>query len=231
MAIMPLADLPTAVVQAVTHGEAGWRYVVLLGNGGRRFWEVVQEQWPDTADPLDDFSTAVAQTFSERFLPPCAIKWLYPTPLDTTADTAAPPVPLQQLGEAAGWAHPSPLGLGISPEFGLWFAYRAAFLLGEVSVDLPTVRTAKRVSPCETCVTRPCVSACPAGAVRSRGTFDVGACSQERLRTGSGCATQCLARLACPIAPQHRYNWAQIAYHYGLSLKFLQAWLAEGRVD
>jgi epoxyqueuosine reductase len=218
VALLPLVSLPTAVVETLTEDARRWPYLLLLGHGGRFFWDVVQASWPEGSDPVDTFSTAVGQQFLAQFLPHTSVKWLYPTQL-----TNEMPLPLQQLGQAAGWAHSSPLGLGISPHFGVWFAYRAACLLGD-EVALPTLREQARPSPCETCVTRPCVSACPAHAVVYDQTLNISVCVAHRLAEESTCAHQCLARLACPVAPEHRYAPAQIAYHYGVSLRFLQAW-------
>jgi epoxyqueuosine reductase len=127
---------------------------------------------------------------------------------------------LQQLGELAGWSHPSPLGQGINPTYGVWFAYRAVFL---TTAELPLTGGAPRPSPCDACLDKPCLSACPAGAVQPA-RFDIDGCANYRLQPASPCADRCLARMACPYFPEHRYSLEQIRYHYGRSLETLAAW-------
>jgi epoxyqueuosine reductase len=192
-----------------------YRRLVLIGHGGRRMWEAVQAQGMQPADPIDDYSTARAQRFISAYLDGAPHLWLYPN--------TAYLIPLQQLGEAAGWSHPSPIGSGISPLYGVWFAYRAAFL---IDADLPLVHEEPASSPCASCLEKPCISACPVGAVRLE-SFDIDACVQHRLLPQSPCADRCLARLACPYFPQHRYSEPQIQYHYGRSLEALRAWRAD----
>lgn len=194
---------------------ADYGRLVLLGHGGRRLWEALQAFGMQTADPVDHYSLTMVQQCAERYWDRMAVHVLYPLTKYV--------VPLTQLGELVGWSQPSPLGQGIHPRFGLWFAYRAAFL---TNADLPVTVWETAVSPCDTCAEKPCLTACPAGATHSN-TFNVTACADFRLQSGSPCAHQCLARLACPVAPQHRYTEAQIRYHYTHSLSSLHRYLSK----
>jgi hypothetical protein len=54
--------------------------------------------------------------------------------------------------------------------------------------------------------------------------FDVFECSHFRLQENSPCHDRCLARLACPVAPEHRYELAQVQYHYGRSLQTIRTY-------
>jgi hypothetical protein len=106
---------------------------------------------------------------------------------------------------------PSPLGLLIHAEFGLWTALRAALLLQE-RLDLPAWTAAG--SPCDTCEKRPCLSACPVGAF-TRERYDVVAC-RAHLGTLSGqdCMMGgCLARRACPVGRSHTHARPHAAFH------------------
>jgi hypothetical protein len=50
------------------------------------------------------------------------------------------------------------------------------------------------------------------------------ACADHRLQPDSSCAKTCLSRVACPIAPEHRYSDDQLAYHYSRSLETIREW-------
>jgi epoxyqueuosine reductase len=188
-----------------------YRRLVLIGHGGRRMWDALQARGMEKADPVDHYSISLTRCFIRDCLGDSRVLWLYP---DTNYL-----VPLQQLGEAAGWCTPSPLGIGISPVYGLWLAYRAAFL---VDAELPVTTSAPEPSPCIDCEERPCVQACPAAAVQSN-EMDIEACISHRLRRRSSCADRCVARMACPYAPEHRYLLPQIQYHYACSLATLRS--------
>lgn len=215
VAVFDCSTLPESVTGPLRAAGIDWgapARLVLLGNGGPRFWEVLTAHGIDGPDPVDRFSRELAERLIHDHLGDAPVNWLYPGPV---------PVPLQRLGALAGWHHPSPLGIGINARFGLWFAYRVAFL---VERALPPTEPLPGDSPCSTCRDKPCVSACPARAVSADAPFDIPRCSDHRLRSDSSCAFDCLARRACPVTPEARYPAAQIAYHYRLSLDTLRTW-------
>lgn len=213
VAIFDCAALPAQIRDAMTDVPLKeYRRLVLLGHGGRRMWEALQADGMTAHDPVDNYSRELAQQFVRDYLDNSATYWLYPNTPHL--------VPLQQFGTLAGWSHPSPLGLGISPTFGVWFAYRAAFL---VKADLPLRQAVAQPSPCDSCVDKPCISTCPVGAVKL-GAFDVAGCGRFRIQTDSPCKDRCLARMACPYFPEHRYSLEQIQYHYGQSAETLRRW-------
>lgn len=214
-AVLDCATLPPPIAEAM-RGQgiplAEYRRLVLVGHGGRRLWEALQAHGLETADPVDHYSVTRTSYFLRHYLPDPSVLWLYP-------DTPYL-VPLQQLGQLAGWSYPSPLGQGIHPAYGVWFAYRAAFL---TTLALPLRHEPPQPSPCDACPDKPCIRACPVGAVRPE-RFDVDGCARYRLGGQSPCADRCLARLACPFFPEHRYSLPQVQYHYRHSLATLRTW-------
>ncbi len=212
-AVFDCAALPETVAAPLRGAGIAWgepARLVLLGNGGPRFWEVLRNQGLTGPDPVDRYCRGLAEALVHEHLDGVPVSWLYPGPL---------PVPLQRLGALAGWHHPSPLGIGINARFGLWFAYRVAFL---VERELPVTAALTGDSPCRSCRDQPCIAACPGRAVSADRPFDIPRCSDHRLLPDSICAHSCLSRLACPVAPEARYPDDQIAYHYGLSLDTLR---------
>ena len=122
-----------------------------------------------------------------------------------------PPLPFQRWAARAWPLFGSPLGLLIDTEFGLWHALRAALLFPE-PVTLPPMDV--RVSPCENCTGKPCLTSCPVDAF-ANSSFDYVRC-RAFLATlhGDDClANGCKARLACPVGAQHRYGEAQMQFH------------------
>ena len=212
-AVFDCATLPEVITQSLRENDIrpeAYSRLVLLGNGGQQLWPALSRFGMQTADPVDYYSLRMAHTFINDYLNRADHLILYP---------ARYTVPLQQLGALAGWHHPSPLGLGINPTYGLWFAYRVAFL---TTAGLPLTEKMGGSSPCHTCTDKPCFSACPAGAVQGVGRLDLPACAGYRLQAQSPCQDRCLSRLACPIAPEHRYPMKQVNYHYRHSLNSIR---------
>ena len=91
-------------------------------------------------------------------------------------------------------------------------ALRAAALLMAEPMELPAI--SPRPSPCDSCASRPCLTTCPVGAIRTDG-FHVADC-RALLRTLSGqscVALGCIARRSCPVGRAHAYDAAQAAFH------------------
>ncbi len=176
--------------------------VVLFGFVGGAQWPVFAAS-PEYADgrpdPLDRWAQRVIGGMGAPY---DAIEW-YPS--------EPPWRPFQRWGMRAEAVHPSPLGLLIHPEFGLWHAYRGA--LGfRARLSVPAVD--RRSSPCETCAGRPCLSACPVGALRA-GAYERSTCvAHVASDAGRDCLAQsCRARRSCPVGEGYRYGGAQSAFH------------------
>ena len=106
---------------------------------------------------------------------------------------------------------PSPLGIHIHADYGLWFSCRGA--IGFRSrLSLP--RSAPRAKPCDSCVASPCLSACPVDAF-SGGSYDVDRCrAWVGSESGRDCRTHgCLARRACPVGDSFTHSPERAALH------------------
>lgn len=200
-----LADLPTECLL----GDDGSRdgSLVVIGNRGGDFWRLMRADGRlEGEHPLDRVSEEVtADVLDSAQLPRREL--LYPI-------SGSALVNLPKLLDALEWQYPSPLGMGIHARYGLWQAVRAVWWLA----DSAPVVTHSGPAPdlCATCASQACVSACPASAVRTGDQPDLNACADYRFEDDSRCASTCLARLACPIAPEHRYGADQMAHHYRL---------------
>lgn len=122
-----------------------------------------------------------------------------------------PALPFLTWARMAGAGHVSPLGLNIHPTYGLWHAYRAA-LLFPVEFDFP--RSSVGAHPCESCLDKPCLSACPVKAFDGS-SYDVAACGAcLKSDAGQTCMEGgCLARAACPVGKTYHYSKPQTQFH------------------
>lgn len=209
--VFDLATLPAALLSPLGD-TAGFGQLILLGHGGRRLWECVQQAGLDSAHPIDAYCIATVDRCFAQFLPDRRYRVVYP---------GDAPVGLQSLGSLAGWHHASPLMIGIDHEWGSWSAYRAVVLADTDFCPSPAV---DRGHPCQGCAGQPCIAACPADALAD-GRFALDKCSRYRLLPDSPCAHGCLARLACPVGAEHRYDAAQIHHSYARSLRMLRQYL------
>ncbi len=191
---------------------ADYESFVMLGQGGSRLWDYIVAEDRYGRDPFDQASERLAGEFVTGYLDGAAWEMVYP---------GAALLPLSRLAEHVGWGRTSPLGLTINNEFGLWLAHRVVFL---VDADIPIAPPDAFAHPCDSCVDKPCISSCPVGAVDALTGFDIGSCASHRIEPASGCAYQCLARNACPVATEHRYGPAQMAHHYASGLESIRAY-------
>lgn len=106
---------------------------------------------------------------------------------------------------------PSPLGMLVHRDHGLWHAYRGA-LCFDRHIEFAPVDP--ETSPCLTCAGQPCLSACPVSAFSEQG-YDVPVCAAHIAQpAGADCMAQgCRARRACPLGSAARYRPEQAAFH------------------
>lgn len=188
----------------------------LAGNVGGAMWEVFQasaQAQDGLPHPLDRWSRQIGDTLAQQF----GGAALYPFD--------GPPLqpqfhPFQQWASRCETLFPSPLMLRIHPQHGLWHAYRFALAFPCVDADdlAALVSTTHAVlpeeSPCLSCVEQPCLQACPVQAYDGQ-QFAAERCRNHvRQDTNQACMRGgCLARNACPVAPQLRYGPAQLGFH------------------
>lgn len=179
--------------------------LVLAGQVGASHWERFARERRDEPDPMDRWAARalgdVARRFDARVILP---------------GDGPPHPPFLRWAQRAEPVHPSPLGLLIHPDYGLWHAYRGALALAEPLALPPRDR---RESACERCVERPCLRACPVGAFGTTG-FDDAACARHLTASGDACfEAACLARAACPVGREHRYPPAPARFHLAAFLR------------
>lgn len=177
--------------------------VVMIGNVGGELWDVfphTPEAQDGAADGLDRWSRRVIEELAARF----GGRAIFPF-------DGPPYVPFQRWAQRSEPVFPSPVGMLIHPDYGLWHAYRGALALpGQLALP----ESDPRPRPCDTCADQPCLTTCPVNAFRADG-YDVAACA-EHLNgpDGGDCMTGgCLARRACPVGTLYRYESDQASWH------------------
>jgi len=247
-----VAGLPWPVLKLQNPQHPG--FLLLLGNGGGDLWRRLAEQETKgqsarlgfsgvacdklmacSADnPLDRASEQLVRDLIRSASSLAGVKYhiLYPGGENT--------LPLQQLGAIAGWHSGSPLGTGIHPEWGAWFAYRVLLWVELAAAEHAPIQGSRQQSRpskqelqapasfamgdiCLSCQSRACVSACPGQAIEFAASPNMDACARYRLSDNSQCGDTCKSREACPVGRADRhYSRAQINYHYRVALKGLE---------
>ncbi len=176
---------------------------LLVGQAGSAPWPHFlrwrESQPADLTNPLDAWSRevigAVAKKFGARAISP----------------SDKPYLPFQQWAMRAEGLKPSPLGILMHPQYGLWHAYRGALLFER---DISIQAAEKKNHLCDACIGKPCLKACPVGAYSGPG-FAYEAClSHVRGPDGALCRDRgCLDRNACPYGTEYRYPVDEQAFH------------------
>lgn len=175
--------------------------LLLLGPDEPGFWPAVRDA-PEFADgrpdPLDRWSERVIGTLAREL----GATALYPF--------GGPPFqPFIRWATRSGRAWPSPVGLLVHDRAGLMVSYRGALALPR-RLELPAAASC----PCDTCPDRPCLAACPAGALTGEG-YDLAAC-HGFLGTpaGADCLERgCAVRRSCPVSQGYGRLAVQSAFH------------------
>lgn len=178
----------------------GIETLILLAPDGSGFWEHFTqspEAGDSRPDPLDRWSIRVIDDMAQAL----NAQAFYPF-------GATPPHPFYRWALASGRVWASPVQWLIHDTAGLWLSFRGA--LGfRARVDMP----AGGASPCDGCA-RPCITACPVGALTDKG-YDVPAChSFLDTPEGADCLSRgCAVRGACPVSQSYGRAPAQSAFH------------------
>lgn len=191
---------PTGFVVRGAVRRADGTTIVLVGNIGGTIWSAFRAGQSEADHPLDDWTRSVLSPIADEF----GARYVHPSD--------EPYQPFQRWAEAAGGVWRSPIGLLIDAQYGLWHAYRGAFVFDAEVSGVPEPTGA--VSPCSTCDDQPCLSTCPVDAFSAAG-FDDAACREHLIAsTEPDCLTDgCVARRACPVAAERRYGPDQMGFH------------------
>jgi hypothetical protein len=175
--------------------------LVMIGNAGPAMWPVFARERTPGPDAMNRWSRrhidAVAAQLGARAL----------YPFD-----GPPWYPFQRWAQRAEPVFPSPIGMLIHAEHGLWHAYRGALAFDCAIEGLP--EQGDVTSPCESCADKPCLSTCPVAAFDGR-AYDVPTCAAHLRRPeGADCLDLgCRARRACPVGRDAIYLPEQAAFH------------------
>ncbi|TPL36338.1 4Fe-4S dicluster domain-containing protein [Mesorhizobium sp. B2-4-6] len=177
--------------------------MLLVGQAGAAPWPYFQrwleQQARDIANPLDSWSRAVIGSVAQR----CGARAVSPSD--------RPYLPFQQWAMRAEGLKPSPLGVLMHPQYGLWHAYRGA-LLFEDEISLPEPHAA--IHLCDTCVAKPCLKSCPVDAYSAQDFAHEACLDHVRGSRGEPCRVGgCLDRNACPYGTSYRYPPEVQAFH------------------
>lgn len=174
--------------------------LLLIAPDGPRFWAAFTQspEYRDgAADPMDRWSMRVLNDLAQAF----GAQAFFPF-------GASPPHPFFTWALASGRAQSSPVQWLIHPDQGLWLSFRGALGFSTM-LDMPPPAP----PPCADCA-RPCISACPVGALTDKG-YDVPAC-HAFLDTldGADCMTNgCAVRRVCPVSQAFGRDPDQSAFH------------------
>jgi len=187
--------------------------IVVIGNGGSGLWNAYRDHLtraPAAARAAHPFDAFTAEVLEAHALP-VVRRGSRHAVLRLPFETDAPPLSFVHLAEAAGLGTRSVLGVLVHPEFGPWMALRGAIFVDGAP---PAPRPAAGFDPCSSCRDRPCLAACPAGAISASG-WNVPVSIDFRVARGeqNPCAERCHARVACVYGRRHRYPDDALAYH------------------
>ena len=177
--------------------------VVLIGHFGSSIWPhfaAWHRVHREASDPLDSWSKHVINSVAAGL----GASAVFPSD--------RPYLPFQQWAMRAEGLQPSPLGMLIHPQYGLWQAFRGALLFDERLVFPPLGGLGGH--PCDTCRDKPCLHTCPVEAFDGRG-YALGRC-RDHLASPAGQPCMdggCLARLACPVGRDYGYVSEQQRFH------------------
>ncbi len=177
-----------------------------LSNDGWDIFAASAEAQDGKEDPMDRWSLRVVTALAKEV----DAAPLFPF--------GGPPYqPFLRWAAATGKIWPSPIGMSIHAERGLWMSFRGALGFSQIRDDLVADQA---VRPCESCAEKPCLTTCPVDAFTD-GVYDVPTCvGHIDTPQGADClGFGCKARHACPIGREWAPVPAQATFHMGAYLR------------
>lgn len=177
--------------------------LVLIG-AGKQCWPRFKRS-PEYGDgqphPLDRWSKRVISKMAQAF-----------GATDTYPSDGPPYAPFIEWALGSGQFFQSPTGMMIHVTAGLMISIRGA-LHFETCLEHRVSRPPE--NPCATCITKPCVSACPVSALSADRAYDVPACKRFLETTaGQDCMSNgCKVRRVCPVSVDFDRAEEQSAFH------------------
>lgn len=124
--------------------------LVMVWNAGLQMWQAFAGSFDiPQQNPMDTWTRRVVDPIASAF----KAQALFPF-------DSPPYHPFQQWAQRTEPILPSPIGALIHLMHGLWHAYWAEFIFDH-RVDMSTIK--KALSPCKSCVDKPCLTACSVG--------------------------------------------------------------------
>lgn len=177
-------------------GGGAARFCAMIGNAGSAMWAPFSAARRPEPHPLNAWNRRVLDPIAARL--GAAVAYPFDEPFQ----------PFPRWAERTGTIFATPMTPAIHPVYGPWFALRGA-LFTAAPLCPPTPPA---TSPCESCADKPCLSACPSGAIQAKD----GAICQTYLepRPESDCVTHaCRARRSCPVGRAYAYEPAHARFH------------------
>ncbi len=175
------------------------RTIALLG-AAKGLWpqfKVSLEYMDGGPDPLDRWSKRVIGKIAEG----AEAQACFPS-------DGPPYLPFIAWAQGTGRFWSSPTGMLVHDVAGLMISIRGAL----VWQDLHPLPQAAAQNPCAVCH-RPCVSACPVGALSATEMYDVPRCKSHIQNAGDDCMNGCLVRRACPVSERFARDPEQSRFH------------------
>ena len=183
------------------HVSEGEETIILVG-ADQEFWDCLKQS-PEFTDTLPD----PIDRWSKRLLNKLAADYngsaVFPS-------DGPPFAPFISWATQSGRFWQSPTGMLIHDTAGLMVSIR-----GAIKIPLVLAPQITQPSPCNSCVGRPCATACPISALSTEHFYDVPKC-KTYLNTpqGEDCMTGgCLVRQICPVSQSFDRPLKQSAFH------------------
>lgn len=194
-----LGHVPVSPADGLAQAEGT---LALLGPAEPGYWAhlAAQPEWRDGApDPVDRWSRRVITRIAGEIGATAVFPFGGP-----------PWHPFFTWALRSGRTWQSPVRLLVHDRQGLMVSFRGAVLLA--GAPAPAAETSR--TPCQTCADRPCLAACPAGALSGAG-YDVPAChAYLDSPAGKSCLDEgCAVRRACPVSQAYGRLAMQSSYH------------------